>query len=52
MTIYRGEHGDTENIDEADVSICGMMGGCGCATKSMLSEDKTHYLCGKCGNTK
>lgn len=25
---------------------------CGCITKSVLSEDSTHYNCEKCGATK
>ena len=52
MTKYRTENGTTERIEEADISLCGMIGGCRCATKSILSEDKTHFQCGKCGNTK
>ena len=52
MTKYRTEHGITENIEEADISLCQMYGGCNCVTKSILSEDNTHFKCGKCGNTK
>lgn len=25
---------------------------CNCMTYSILHEDKTHYICGKCGATK
>jgi len=52
MTIYRTEEGTSENIEDADISLCDMMGGCHCATHSILSEDSTHFKCGKCGNTK
>lgn len=52
MTKYRTETGITDNIDEADISICGMLHGCNCATKSILSEDGTNFKCGKCGATK
>ena len=52
MTKYRTEIGISDDIDEADISLCNLMGGCGCATKSILSEDGTHFKCGKCGNTK
>ena len=53
MTKYRKEDGtNTEVLEEATVSLCNMYKGCGCVTKSILSEDNTHYICGKCGNTK
>lgn len=39
---------------EPNISICkyDKERCCGCATKSVLSEDKTHYRCGKCGAMK
>lgn len=54
MSKYLNEEGDgtTENIEEAGISLCNLEGGCGCATKSILFEDGTHFICGKCGNTK
>lgn len=44
--------GTTEIIEEAGISLCDMDGGCHCMTKSILSEDGTHFNCGKCRNTK
>ena len=52
MTKYRTETGLTEDLAEADISLCNLMGGCHCMTYSILSEDSTHFKCGKCGNTK
>jgi len=54
MTRYLNQDGTgiTENIEEAGTSICHLEGGCGCVTKSIESEDRTHFSCEKCGNTK
>ena len=52
MTKYRSETGITEDFDEAVISLCDLEGGCHCATHSVLFEDGTHFICGKCGNTK
>lgn len=51
---YKTKHGITENIEEADISICNYDKErcCHCMTKSIESEDKTHFYCGKCGATK
>lgn len=40
--------------NETEISLCNYDKEkcCGCVTKSILSEDKTHYTCGKCGATK
>ncbi len=53
MTWYRSENNTlTQDITEAKLSICNMIGGCGCMTYSIENQDKTAMKCGKCGNTK
>ena len=56
MNVENFDDGMTRVADEFTageaLSLCSMMGGCKCMTKSILSEDKTHYYCSKCGNTK
>lgn len=52
MTKYKTEYGYTEDASEGDISLCRLEDGCGCATKSVLHEDGTHFTCGKCGATK
>lgn len=39
---------------EVDISLCNYdkERRCGCMTISILSEDGTHFVCGKCGATK
>jgi len=49
---YATETGTTDKLENAQISLCNMMGGCYCMTISILSEDKTHFYCGKCRNTK
>ena len=49
---YKSKYGLTENLEEAEISLCRLIGGCKCMTYSIESEDKTHFYCGKCKNTK
>lgn len=51
---YLSEDGKatTQNLGDAGISLCNMKQGCGSMTYSILSEDRTHFFCGKCRNTK
>ncbi len=49
MKKYKTQDETTENIEEADISLCET---CGCMTKSVFLIDKTHFNCSKCGVVK
>ncbi len=54
MTKYKTEQGTTESLEDAEISLCkyDRIRCCHCMTKSIQSEDKTHFNCGKCGALK
>jgi len=49
---YKSKNGTTEDLEEAELTLCKMFGGCHCMTYSIQSEDNTHFYCAKCKNTK
>jgi hypothetical protein len=46
MKNYKSKH---QEQTDGEISLCRK---CYCMTKSIVSEDGTHYNCGKCGATK
>ena len=54
MKKYKLGDSTTENLEEAELTQCNYdkENCCYCMTYSILSEDGTHYNCGKCGAIK
>ena len=46
MKNHKSEH---QRQTDGEISLCKS---CNCMTKSIVSEDGTHYNCGKCGAIK